>query len=113
MNVLQAPRGAHSSHTSADDADAEHDAAHPHVRAELGHGEVGRDLEDHIADVEQGQAGGDLVRREVQDGGEVVAGGGVHGLGEADVGADGRAEEVEGPEGGDDAPVEFPGFKLD
>lgn len=31
----------------------------------------------------------------------------VHGLREADVGADCGAEEVEGPEGGDDAPVEF------
>jgi hypothetical protein len=36
-----------------------------------------------------------------------VAAGGVHGLGDADVGADGRAEEVERPEGGDDTEVEF------
>lgn len=38
-----------------------------------------------------------------------MAGGRVHGLGDADVGADGGAEEVERPEGGDDAEVEFPG----
>ena len=31
----------------------------------------------------------------------------VHGLGDADVGADGGAEEVEDPEGGDDSHVEF------
>ena len=35
----------------------------------------------------------------MEDGGEVVVDGGVHGLGEADVGADGGAEEVEDPEG--------------
>ncbi len=32
----------------------------------------------------------------------------VHRLGEADVGADGGAEEVEEPEGGDDASVDLP-----
>ena len=36
----------------------------------------------------------------------------VHGLRDADVGADGGAEEVQDPEGGDDAEVEFAGRGL-
>lgn len=47
------------------------------------------------------------MRGEVEHGAEVVTRVFVHGLGEADVGADGGAEEVEDPEGGDDAVVEF------
>jgi hypothetical protein len=39
-----------------------------------------------------------------------VLGGRVHGLGDADVGADGGAEEVERPEGGDDAQIEFASY---
>jgi hypothetical protein len=31
----------------------------------------------------------------------------IHSLRQSDVGADGRAHEVEDPEGGEDAPVEF------
>lgn len=38
---------------------------------------------------------------------EVMALGSIHRLGEADIGADGRAEEVEEPEGGNDAAVNF------
>lgn len=47
------------------------------------------------------------MRREVQDGAQVVADVRVHRLREADIGADRGAEEVERPEGGDDAAVEF------
>ena len=49
---------------------------------------------------------------EVEDGAEVVVGFDVHGLREADVRADGGAEEVEDPEGGDYAEVEFSVYRL-
>lgn len=79
------------------------------MRTQPRHDQVGREVEDDVADVEQGQAGGDLVRREMQHRAQVVVDVRVHGLGQADVGPDGGAEEVEHPEGGDYAAVEFAG----
>lgn len=71
------------------------------------HDQVRRQVEDDVADVEQRQTRRDLVRRQVQDGAQVVAHVRVHRLREPDVGADRRAQEVQRPEGGDDAAVKF------
>lgn len=77
--------------------------------AEFSHDQVGRDLEDDIADVEQGEARGDLVRGEIQHRAQVMPLIRVHGLREADIRADCGAEEVQDPECGDDAKVQFSG----
>lgn len=96
---LEAPGGAHGGEAHADEADGGDDARHPHARREARHEQVGGAVEDDVGDVEEGQRSGGIARGQVQDLHEVVALGGVHGLGEADVGADGGAEEVEDPEG--------------
>ena len=62
------------------------------------HDEVRWEVEEHIADVEQCQAGRNLFRGEVEDLGEVVSLGLIHRLGQPHVGADGGADEVEHPE---------------
>lgn len=77
------------------------------MRPQSRHHQIRRQIKHDIAHVEQCQARGDLVRRGVQDRAEVVALRLVHGLRKADVGADGGAEEVEDPERGDYAVVEF------
>ena len=75
--------------------------------AQSGHDQVGWEVEDNIANVEKGQTGGDLVRRAVEDRAQIVAGIGVHGLRETDIGAHSGAEEVEDPERGNDSVVQF------
>ena len=77
------------------------------MRPQARHDEIRRQVKHHIAHVEQRQTCRDLVRGEVEHGAQVVACVFVHGLREADVGADRGAEEVEDPEGGDYAVVEF------
>lgn len=47
----------------------------------------------------------------IEYGAKVMPGFCVHRLRKADIGADGRAEEVEDPKGGDDAKVNFSVFK--
>lgn len=96
---LHAPGGAHSGEAHADQADGEDDAGHPDARGQAAHDEVGRAVEEHIGDVEEGQGGGGVAGGEVQHLPQVVALVRVHGLGETDVGADGAAEEVQDPEG--------------
>ncbi|MBA7579699.1 hypothetical protein ES708_21575 [subsurface metagenome] len=100
-----ARRVLHADHRGADDADADDDAREPDGRGELAHGEVRRDFEHDVGDVEEREACGDLVRGEVEAGSQVVAFLRVHGLREADVGAHGGAQEVEEPEGRDDSEV--------
>ena len=77
------------------------------MRPQARHDEIRRQVKHHIAHVEQRQTCRDLVRGEVEHGAQVVACVFVHGLREADVRADRGAEEVEDPEGGDYAVVEF------
>lgn len=96
---LQGPGGAGGGGAHAQEADGGDDAGHPDARGEARHEEVGGAVEEHVRDIEEGEGGGGVVGREVEDLHEVVALGGVHGLREADVGADGGAEEVQDPEG--------------
>lgn len=96
--LLQAPCCFHRSHTGADDTDTNDYPTHPDTWTKSGHGQIRGAIEEHIADIEQGQARGDLFRCEMKDLAEVVALSLVHGLGEADIGAYGRAYEVQHPE---------------
>jgi hypothetical protein len=97
----------HAHHGGPDDADADDDAGEPGRGGQFTHGQIGRHFQHDIGDVEEGQTGGDLVRGDVEVSAQVVAGGEVHRLGQADVGSDGAAEEIEQPEGRDDAEVEL------
>lgn len=106
-NILQAPRCFHGRHATANDTHADHDPAHPDMRAESGHHQIRRQVKDHIADVKQGETGRDLMRRQVQHGPEVVAYVHVHRLCQTNIGSDGRAEKVQYPEGRDDSIVQF------
>lgn len=80
------------------------------MRSQARHDQIRRQIEHHVAHVEQRQARGDLVRRCAQHGAQVVARVFVHGLREPDVRADRGAQEVEDPEGGDYAVVELSGL---
>lgn len=75
------------------------------MRTESRHDQIRRQIKHHIAHVEQRETGRDLVRCRIQHSAQVVSGIFVHGLREADVGADCGAEEVEDPKGGDYAVV--------
>lgn len=77
------------------------------MRTKFRHDQIRRQIKHHIAHVEQREASRDLVRGRIQHSTQVVSGIFIHGLREADVGADCGAEEVEDPEGGDYAVVQF------
>lgn len=106
---LDAPGGLGGGEAGADDADGGDDAGHPHAGAQTAHDEVGRKVEEDVGHVEEGEGRRRVAGCEAEDRHEVVLDVLVHGLGDADVGADGRAEEVEDPEGRDDAHVELAG----
>lgn len=106
-DVLEAPGGFHRGKTATYQTDTDDNATHPDVGAETGHDEIRRQVEDYIANVKEGQTCRDLVRCEVEDVGEVVPRVRVHGLGQAYIGPDGRAEEIEDPKSGDDAAVQL------
>lgn len=55
--LLKAPLSLDGSHTSANYANTNDDPAHPKMRAELGHDQVGREVKDDIADIEEGETG--------------------------------------------------------
>lgn len=80
------------------------------MRSQARHDQIRRQIEHHVAYIEQRQARGDLVRRCAQHGAQVVARVFVHGLREPDVRADRGAQEVEDPEGRDYAVIEFSGL---
>jgi len=105
---LKTPGRLHGRHACPNHAHRNHYPAHPDVGAQFAHDQVAGTVEDDIADVEQGQAGGYLFVGEVQNVFERVTLGTVHCLSETHIGADGRAEKVEDPEWGDDSAVEFP-----
>ena len=92
----------------SNDTDGEDDAGHPGTGTESAHDKVGRQVEEHIRDVEQGQGRRRVLGREAEYGDEIMFDVPVHGLRNADVGPDGRAEKVEGPKGRNDAKVKFP-----
>jgi hypothetical protein len=77
------------------------------MRTDPRHYEIRWQIKNHIAHIKQREARRDLFRRDMQHGAEIVALVDVHGLREPDVGADGGTHEVEDPEGGEDAAVEF------
>lgn len=79
------------------------------MRADPRHDQIRRQVEKHIAHVEQCQTGRYLFGGEVELRCEIVALLDVHGLREADVGSDGRAHEIQNPERGQDSAVEFAG----
>lgn len=83
--VLETPLGLHGSHASANDANANNNTAHPDMRTEPGHDQVGWEVEDNIAHVEQRETSRYLLRVDVQDGAQIVAGRAVHRLGETHV----------------------------
>lgn len=75
------------------------------MRAESRHDQIRRQIKHHIAHVEQCEARRDLVRCRIQHSAQVVSGIFVHGLREANIGADCGAEEVEDPEWGNYAVI--------
>ena len=77
------------------------------MRTHPRHNEVRRQVEQDVANIEQRQTSRNLLGGQAELRGEVVAFLDIHSLRQSDVGADGRAHEVEDPEGGEDAPVEF------
>lgn len=77
------------------------------MRLEPGHDQVRRQIKNHIADVEQGQTCGDLLRGDIQHGAQVMPDLCVHRLRQTDIGSHRRAEKVEDPEGWEDPSVEF------
>ena len=77
------------------------------MRTDPRHDEIRGQVEQDVANIEQRQTSGYLLRGQAELRGEVVAFLDIHSLRQSDVGADGRAHEVEDPEGGEDAPVEF------
>lgn len=79
------------------------------MRTETGHNQVGRQIEDHIADVKERQACRDLMVVQVQHTCEVVARVLVHRLRQTHIRTDGRAHKVNDPESRNDAPVKFTG----
>lgn len=59
--ILEAPRCFHRRHAGPNQTDADHDAAHPYMRTQTGHDQVGREIKDHIADVEERETRRDLM----------------------------------------------------
>lgn len=53
--LLKAPSSFHRRHAGSNYTDADHDTAHPHMRTQAGHDQVGRQIEYHIADIEEGE----------------------------------------------------------
>lgn len=98
FDILGAPRVLNGGEAGPDDASGHDDPGHPRAGTNPAHDEVARKVKDDVRDVEQGECQGDIARRHAEHGDQVVADVLVHGLGDADVGADGGAEEVEKPE---------------
>lgn len=65
-NILKAPGGFHSRQTSPNHPHTDDDAAHPDMRAQACHDQVGRQIEDHVTHVEQRQTSRDLMRGHLQ-----------------------------------------------
>lgn len=89
VNSLETPRCFHSRHAGPNQTNAEHNTTHPDMRAKPSHDQVRRQVENHISNVKQRQAGRNLVRVDLQDSPEVMPRSLVHRLRQADVGADG------------------------
>ena len=96
--ILQAPCVLDGRKTDANHPDGKDYARHPHPGAQPAHDKIGRTVEDDVGDIEQRQRRGDVSRGEAQDRDQVMVDVGVHGLRQADIGADGGAEEVQDPE---------------
>lgn len=79
-------------------ADSKDDPSHPDSGAKPAHDEVRRAIKDDVRYIEEGEGGGDIVRRQSQHGDQVVSDICIHCLCQANVRADGRAEEVQDPE---------------
>lgn len=97
-SLLEAPCCLHCCHTAPDDANSNHNSAHPDARTQSCHDEIGWQVEYNVADVEQRQACGDLFRRQMELRSEVMLLLQVHSLCQADAGPDCRAQKVESPE---------------
>lgn len=72
-NVLETPCCLHGCQTHANNANARYNPAHPSMRADPGHDEIRRQVEDDIADVEQRQTGRHLLRGDVEHRGKIMA----------------------------------------
>lgn len=105
--LLEAPSCFHRRHASSNQTDTDHNATHPHMRTQSGHDEIGRQIKDHIADIEKCEACRDLMLIQMQHTCKVVARVLVHCLCQTNVRTDGRTHEIDDPEGGNDAPVKF------
>ncbi|PNY25928.1 Uncharacterized protein TCAP_04124 [Tolypocladium capitatum] len=95
---LDAPGVLDGCEAGPDEARGKDDPRHPDPGAQLAHYEVGREVEYDVGDVEEREGRGDVLGREAKHRHEIVAHVLVHRLGDANVGADGRAEKVEDPE---------------
>ncbi len=84
--------------TGTNQSNCEDNTGHPDARTEARHDEVGREVKDDIGDVKESESERHLGPGQVEDGFEIVTNIRVHGLGEADIGADCGAGEVEDPE---------------
>ena len=77
------------------------------MRTDSRHDEIRGQVEQDVANIEQRQTSGYLLRSQAELRGEVVAFLDIHSLCQSDIGADGRAHEVKDPESGEDATIEF------
>ncbi|KAJ0164131.1 hypothetical protein CTA2_1679 [Colletotrichum tanaceti] len=98
-DILDTPGTLYSSEAGANDASGDDDSSHPDPGAQLGHDQVRGTVEDDIGDVEKSQRGRRIACRQPENRHQVMTLRRVHGLGDADIGPDGRAEEIQCPEG--------------
>ena len=77
------------------------------MRTDPRHDEIRGQVEQDVANIEQRQTSGYLLRGQAELRGEVVAFLDIHSLCQSDIGADGRAHEVKDPESGEDATIKF------
>lgn len=75
--------------------------------ADSGHDQVGRQVENDIADVKQRQTSRDLLGCYVQDGAEVMLLLQVHCLSKSHIGANGRAQKIQNPEGWQNSSIQL------
>lgn len=106
-DILEAPGGFHGRQTSPNHPHTDDNAAHPNMRAQTRHDQVGRQIEDDVTHVEQRQTSRDLMRRHFQHGPQIMLRVRVHRLRQTNIRPDGRAEEVEDPERGDDPEIQL------
>jgi hypothetical protein len=105
--LLETPCRFHRRQAHADDAHRDDNSTHPCVRAGPRHDQIGRQIEQHVTNIEQRQTSRNLLRCHVELRRKIVALLQVHRLRKSNIGPDCRAHEVENPEGWQDAAIKL------